>query len=116
MLALSFVGADKLRTLGIMAVSAAALWYNAGNLQEAAPVSHSASTFPALPAFALAELRMLLQAIWNETAQREAGLSFVPGQVVVSVRGGQVVRGGAPLHLILEKVQIVQSLFYRRST
>jgi hypothetical protein len=55
----------------------------------------------------------LLQAIWNETAQREAGLSFVPGQVLVSVKGGQVITGGAPLDLIVDKVQTVQSLFYR---
>jgi hypothetical protein len=32
---------------------------------------------------------------------------------MVSVRGGQVVEGGAPLDLIVEKVQIVQNLFYR---
>lgn len=66
-----------------------------------------------LPAFALSELRASLQAIWNEAAQRDAGLTFLPGQVVVSVRGGQVVAGGAPLDLIVEKVQMVQSLFYR---
>jgi hypothetical protein len=55
----------------------------------------------------------LLQAIWNEQAQKEAGVSFVSGQVVVSVKGGQVVTGGAPLDLILGKVHIVENLFYR---
>lgn len=111
--ALSSVGPDKSRTLGITAVSAAALWYHAGELKEAARVSHYASTLEGLPAFAATELRTLLQAIWNETAQREAGLSFVPGQVLVSVKGGQVISGGAPLDLIVDKVQAVQSLFYR---
>jgi hypothetical protein len=38
---------------------------------------------------------------------------IVPGQVVVSVKGGEVVAGGAPLDLILGKVQIVEKLFYR---
>ena len=66
-----------------------------------------------VPAFALHDLRELLQAIWNEQAQREAGVSFVPGQVVVSVKGGEVVSGGAPLDVVLDKVQIVQSLFFR---
>ena len=33
--------------------------------------------------------------------------------MVISVRGGQIVAGGAPLDLIVEKVQTVQSLFYR---
>jgi hypothetical protein len=51
--------------------------------------------------------------IWNEQAQRDAGVSFVPGQVVVSVKGGEVVSGGAPLDVVLDKVQIVQNLFYR---
>lgn len=111
--ALSFVGPDKSRTLGITAVSAAALWYHAGDLKEAARIAHYASTLSGLPAFAAAELRTLLQAIWNETAQREAGLSFVPGQVLVSVKGGQVITGGAPLDLIVDKVQTVQSIFYR---
>lgn len=40
-------------------------------------------------------------------------MTFVPGQVIISVRGGRVVSGGAPLDLIVEKVQTVQSLFYR---
>ncbi|HEY7552651.1 MAG TPA: hypothetical protein VH913_24400 [Hyphomicrobiaceae bacterium] len=112
--ALSFVvGSDKSRTIGITAVSAAALWYHAGDPKEAARVSHNALTLPGLPTFAAAELRALLQAIWNETAQREAGLSFVPGQVLVSVKGGQVITGGAPLDLIVNKVQAIQSLFYR---
>ena len=31
----------------------------------------------------------------------------------MSVKGGEVVAGGAPLDLIIDKVQIVQSLFYR---
>lgn len=77
--ALAVVGTDKPRTLGVTAVSAAALWYHAGELQEAARVAHSASTLVGLPAFAATELRMLLQAIWNDAAQKEAGLSFVPG-------------------------------------
>lgn len=111
--ALSSIGPDKPRTLGITAVSAAALWYHAGDLQDAARVAHTSSTLAGMPTFAAAELRALLQAIWNEAAQKEAGLSFVPGQVLISVKGGQVMHGGAPLDLIVEKVKNVQSLFYR---
>lgn len=104
---------DKPRTLGITAVSATALWYKGRELEAAERVAHEAAARPGLPAFAHAQLRELLQAIWNEQAQREAGITFVPGQVIVSVRGGEVVTGGAPLDLILSKVQGVQSLFYR---
>jgi hypothetical protein len=99
--------------LGITATSAAALWYKAGRLEEAAQLAHRASAMNGMPIFALHDLREFLQVLWNEQAQKEAGLSFVPGQVVVSVKGGKVVSGGAPLDVILDKVQIVQSLFYR---
>jgi hypothetical protein len=111
--ALQTLGSDKPRTLGITAVSAAALWYKAGKLNEAAQLAHQASAKSEMPSFAIEELRGLLQAIWNEQAQQEAGVSFASGQVVVSVKGGDVVTGGAPLELILDKVQIVQNLFYR---
>jgi hypothetical protein len=107
------VGTEKPRTLGIIAVSAVSLLYKAGRLDEAAELAHRAAANRALPAFAATELRILLQTIWNEQAQEKAGVSFVPGQVVVSVSGGEVVTGGAPLDLILGKVQIVESLFYR---
>ena len=111
--ALAALDPTKVRTLGITAVSTAALWYKAGEFQEAARAAHSASVIPSLPSFAMEELRSLLQAVWNEDARRDAGVSFVPGQVLVSVKGGDIVTGGAPLDLILEKVQTVQSLFYR---
>jgi hypothetical protein len=70
--ALSCVEPEKPRTLGITAVSAAALWYHAGDLEAAARVAHDASALPGLPAFAAAELGALLQAIRKET-QRAAG-------------------------------------------
>jgi hypothetical protein len=111
--ALSTIGPDKPRTLGVTATSAVALWYKAGVLEKAAQLAHQASAMNGMPGFALHDLRELLQVIWNEQAQKEAGASFVPGQVVVSVKGGEVVSGGAPLDVILDKVQIVQSLFYR---
>jgi hypothetical protein len=111
--ALYELSGDKPRTYGITAVSAVALWYKAGELKEAERLAHVAAGTKHLPPFAAKELRALLQAIWNEDAQRAAGVSFAPGQVLVSVKGGEVVRGGAPLDLIVEKAQAVQSIFYR---
>jgi hypothetical protein len=40
-------------------------------------------------------------------------VNFLPGQVFVSVKGGEVVTGGAPLDLVVEKVQTIQAMFYR---
>lgn len=110
--ALSKLGQDKPRTLGITAASAAALLYKSGNFDRAEQFAHAASAMP-LPSFARLQIRELLQSIWNERAQAEAGLSFMPGQVLVSIRGGNIVTGGAPLDLIVSKVQAVQSMFYR---
>lgn len=107
------LGEDRPRTLGITAVSATALFYKGAELAKAEQLAHQAMAMPGLPTFAHEQLRSLLQAIWNERAQEEAGVAFASGQVVVSVKGGQVVTGGAPLDLILSKVQVVQSLFYR---
>lgn len=112
-LALKELDGDKPRTLGITAVSAAVLWYKAGNSKEAARVAHASLLRAQLPAFAANELRSLLQTIWNESAMQEAGLEFLPGQVIVCIQGGEIVHGGAPLDLILEKVNTVQSLFFR---
>jgi hypothetical protein len=111
--ALHELSADKSRTYGITAVSAVALWYKAGDLIEAERLAYVAAAARHLPPFAADELRALLQTIWNEAAQREAGVSFAPGQVLVSVKGGEIVRGGAPLDLIVEKAQAIQSIFYR---
>lgn len=104
---------SKPRTKGILAVSAASLWYKSSNVAAAEAFSHEALQSEDLPSFARQELREILQSIWNEHAQQEAAVSFAEGQVIVSVKGGEVVTGGAPLDLILSKVQIVQNLFYR---
>lgn len=111
--ALEQLDISKTRTLGISAVSAAALWYKAARYVESQSVAYKWLSMGVLPDFAQEQLRGLLQAIWNETAMQKAGLRFAPGQVVVSVKGGDIVTGGAPLDLIVEKVQTVQSLFYR---
>lgn len=111
--ALELIGTVKSRTFGITAVSAVSLWYKASKFVESEQLAHKALATNALPGFAVEQLRTLLQTIWNEQAQRQSRISFLPGQVLISVRGGEVVTGGAPLDLILEKVETVKSLFFR---
>lgn len=111
--ALSLVGSDKVRTKAITAVSAVALCFKAREFAAAEQLAHEMLADTSLPEFARADLRNLVQAIWTEGAKQTAGVSFLPGQVTVSVKGGEVVTGGAPLDLIVEKVQTIQSLFYR---
>jgi len=111
--ALALVGTEKVRTRAITAVSAVALYFKAREFAAAEQIAHEMLADASLPEFARADLRNLVQAIWTEAAKQSAGVSFLPGQVTVSVKGGEVVTGGAPLDLIVEKVQTIQSLFYR---
>lgn len=104
---------QKPRTFGITAVSCAALLYKAALPSEAELFAHSMLSRQGLPDFATDQLREILQSIWNEQAQVAAGVRFVPGQVTVSVDGGEVVKGGAPLDTVLERVQSIQTIFLR---
>jgi hypothetical protein len=104
---------SKVRTRGITAVSAVALCYKASDFNAAEQLAYTLLADSSLPEFARDEIRNLVQAIWTENAKLKAGVSFVPGQVLVSVKGGEVVTGGAPLDLIVDKVQTIQSMFYR---
>ncbi len=104
---------SKGRTLGITAVSAVSLWFKAREYQRAEHLAFSVLSNGNVPEFAANDLRALVQAIWTESSKKQANVSFLPGQVVVSVKGGQVIAGGAPLDLIVEKVQTIQALFYR---
>ncbi|MEQ1908035.1 MAG: hypothetical protein ABMA15_04390 [Vicinamibacterales bacterium] len=111
--ALGAVDTVKARTRGVTAVSAVSLWYKAAAFGQAEQLAHSMLADPALPPFAKTDLRNLVQAIWTESAKKEAKIGFLPGQVFVSVKGGEVITGGAPLDLVVEKVQTIQSMFYR---
>jgi hypothetical protein len=111
--ALAAVDSAKTRTRGITAVSSVALWYKAAAFERAEQLAHSMLADPLLPDFARVELRALVQAIWTEVSKQAANVGFLPGQVFVSVKGGEVITGGAPLDLIVEKVQTIQAMFYR---
>ena len=101
------------RTRSITAVSAVSLWYKAGDFAKAEQLAYSMLADDRMADFARIELRNLVQAIWTDSSKRAANVSFLPGQVYVSVKGGEIVTGGAPMDLVIEKVQTIQSMFYR---
>ncbi len=111
--ALDDLDPNKIRTLGVTAVSATALYFKGKKYAEAEAVALRWLGSGLLPPFAATELRVLVQNIWVRLSMEKAGVAFLPGQVLVSISGGQVITGGAPLDLIVEKVQTVQSIFYR---
>lgn len=103
----------KKRTLGISCVSSVALWFKAHEFKKAELEAHKWLCSPVLPDFARDQLKHLLQAVWSEGVRQKAGVNFARGEVIVSVRGGEVVAGGAPLDLIVEKIQTVRSFYFR---
>ena len=104
---------NKPRTLGITAVSAASLWFKARAFKKASQLCYLMLSRADLPDFAVDQLKGLVQAIWIEESKSDAEVAFLPGQVNFSVKGGEVVVGGAPLDLIVDKVKTIQSIFYR---
>ena len=112
-LALGDVDPEKLRTIGITTVSATALWFKGRNLSQAQNVAFKGLATSNLPPFAQNELKELLQKVWSEEVRAKSGIEFTAGEVLVSVKGGEVVIGGAPLELILRKVDEVSRIFYR---
>lgn len=111
--ALNHLPSDKQRTLGITAVSAVALWYKAREYPSAERLAHHCLATGEVPPFAQAQLRDLLHVIWTAQAAERTGVRFVPGDVLVSVKGGDVIHGGAPLDLIIRKVEGIQAVLFR---
>ena len=111
--ALADLDTSKTRTVGISAVSAVSLYYKAARFASAETLAVRWLGFDSLPAFAKEQLRNLLQAIWSEQVRASADAQFAPGQVLVSVKGPDIVPGGAPLDLIVDKVKAVQSILHR---
>lgn len=111
--ALDDVGREKSRTRGVTAVSAVALWYKAHDLLNAELLAHRCLASGDLPGFAQSQIRELLTLIWTTKSAEATGVRFVPGDVLVSVKGGDVVYGGAPLDLIVKKVEGVQAALLR---
>ena len=103
----------KPRTFGITAVSAVALWFKSRRFSDAQQLAYQVLASNVLPSFAVEQLQGLLQAIWSEEVRQSARFKFSEGALLVSVSGGQSVTGGAPLDLVVSKVEGIQSLFFR---
>jgi len=112
-LAFESLDISKVRTRGITSVSAVALCYKAQDYAQAEQMAYRCLAAGHLPAFAEGELRNLLQMIWTTSSAEKAGIRFVQGDVLVSVKGGRVIHGGAPLDLIVQKVEGIQSVLFR---
>ncbi len=107
--ALEELGPGKQRTYSITAVSAVALHFKAAQWHEAQVLAYRCLASEQLLKFAWRQLEDLLDSIKIE----QAGIGFDSSHILVSVKGGEVVRGGGPMDLIIEKYQKMRSLLYR---
>lgn len=112
-MAITELNENQPRTLGITAISAVSLYYKGRDYRQAENLALSLIKRKEMPEFARKSLREIVQIIWTEMSMRDSGISLAPGQVLISLSGGQVVVGGAPLDLVLDKVQTIQAMFYR---
>jgi hypothetical protein len=103
----------KVRTRGVSAVGTVALAYKGQDFSAAQQLAYRFLGKETIPPFAVSEIRNIVQTIWTEQAIAAAGLKFSKDDILVAVRGGQVMTGGAPLDLILRKVEEVRAMFYR---
>jgi hypothetical protein len=111
--ALEALSPDKTRTLGITAVSAASLWFMSREFAKAQQVAYRWLSSDKLPVFAVRNLRDLLQTVWGEERRAASQIKFLPGDLSVSVSGGEILYGGAPLDLILRKVEEIKAFIVR---
>ncbi|MGA7953031.1 MAG: hypothetical protein WCA07_05855 [Gloeobacterales cyanobacterium] len=111
--ALNNLDPSKTRTIGITAISAVSLYFKAQEFSQARKIAHKWLATDLLPAFAVEELEDLLQVIRFEESRVNSGIQFIEGEVLVSVKGGEVLYGAAPLDLVLRKVEQISKIFYR---
>jgi hypothetical protein len=111
--ALSLLDDSKPRTLGITAVSAVSLWFKGREFERASLVAHRFLAMSVITGSSRAQLDDLLLTLYTERDKQRMSGQFLPGSVTIAVRGGEVLRGAAPLDLIVEKVKTLQSIFYR---
>jgi hypothetical protein len=110
--ALDALDPNKTRTLGITVVSAASLWFKANELKQVERVAYRWIVADLLPDFAVVQLQEALQTTWHKRDFQQSGVEFMRGQVTVSLSGGEVSRGAAPLELVHQQAKNICDFFY----
>jgi hypothetical protein len=109
---LASIPESKPRTRGIIGVSAVALLHKARQLTAAENLVYELLTERSMPVAYRAQLRELLEVIWDEQSL-PVGMAYSGEEIIVSLRGGEVGYGTAPLEMALNKGTEVRNLIYR---
>lgn len=112
--ALNGIPEQKARTRGILAVSAASLYYKAREWDAAEQVIFRFLSETGLASKFRQDLRELLEVVWDERVLEEEQHSHYAGDgMVVSMRGGLVGFGTTTLDQFLHTFDGMRNLFYR---
>lgn len=101
------------RTFSILALSTVALLYKAGRLDEAELLSFRFLANPALQKPFYVQLRELLDRASDDKAIAALGYQYSKYQFQVSLRGGDVGVGSAPLDIVVDKYSQFNALTWR---
>ena len=107
--ALEHIKPNKSRTYGITTVSAVSLYFKAAQWANARSLAYRCLGSGQLPDFATHQLDDLLA--WIKAEQ--SGIDIAGGHMLVSMLGGEILSGGAPIDLVITKIQKLKSLLYR---
>ena len=112
-LAIADLDPSKVRTFSISAVAIASIYFQGQLFDEAERTACEFFASDRASDWARQELRTLLVSIY---ALKEADPIYAedrPGMLSVSLRGGDIERGGAPATLVGEKLKTLVDMFYR---
>lgn len=107
--ALREVAPGKDRTYGITAVSAVALQFKASQWADARALAYQCLASKRLPEFASQQMEDLLHTI----KASQSGIVLDGAQMLISIKGGNIIHGGAPLDVVVGKYQKLSSIIYR---
>ncbi|MFN3688376.1 hypothetical protein [Salinarimonas sp.] len=103
----------KPRTSSILGLSAVALYFRAEEAVELERLGLELLTRGDILQFATLQTKEMLQKTWSMQQVNNAGIHLLPGQLTVSIEGGNVSIGAAPLDLVLDKIQTIKSMLFR---
>ncbi|MCY1042697.1 hypothetical protein OV208_15335 [Corallococcus sp. bb12-1] len=110
--ALESIPASKPKTRGIIGVSAAVLLYKSRQMIEAENLIYRLLSEPLIGVAYRQQLRELLEVVWDEQSL-PSGMTYSGEEILVSLRGGSVGYGTAPLEMALSKSSEIRNLLFR---
>ncbi len=112
-LALGGLSKTALRTRGILSVSYTSLLYKARMFAEAEFAIYQCLSDPEMPDHARVQHRELLEVVGDELLLKKHGIRYTGQEFLLSLRGGLIGTGSAPLEVAIDTIKKFTSLVNR---